>query len=165
MFCHSVPPWLGRQQGGDNGETSRRVEAWTLVVCVRSHSRKAGSRKRSSWSQPAGRIERMRRALEPWPRTTAFLARSGGDPLRLVLEDVAVDPDHAAAAAGVAPGTILAAGDAGIVVACGGGTALAVRRVVPEGRRGMTAAEFLRGHPVLPGMRFDAAPRVQSRPS
>ena len=117
------------------------------------------------WSQPAVRIERMRRALEPWPRTTAFLARSGGDPLRLVLEDVAVDPDHAAAATGAAPGTILAAGEAGIVVACGGGTALAVRRVVPEGRRGMTAAEFLRGHPVLPGMRFDAAPRVQSRPS
>jgi methionyl-tRNA formyltransferase len=109
-------------------------------------------------------IERTRRALEPWPRTTAFLARAGGDPLRLVLEDVAVDPDHAAA--GAAPGTILEAGDAGIVVACGGGSALVIRRLVPEGRRGMTAAEFLRGHPVLPGMRFAAAaPQVQSRPS
>jgi len=117
------------------------------------------------WSQPAVRIERMRRALEPWPRTTAFLARSGGDPLRIVLEEVAVDADHAVAAATAAPGAILAAGEAGIVVACGGGSALAIRRVVPEGRRGMTAAEFLRGSPILPGMRFDAAPRVQSRPS
>jgi len=115
------------------------------------------------WSQPAARIERMRRALEPWPRTTAFLARSGGDPLRLVLEDVVVDPDNAAA--GAAPGTILAAGDAGIVVACGGGSAVIIRRLVPEGRRSMTASEFLRGSPVLPGMRFDAVPRVQSRPS
>ncbi|NBW97849.1 MAG: methionyl-tRNA formyltransferase, partial [Planctomycetia bacterium] len=42
------------------------------------------------WVQPATRIERMRRALEPWPRTTAFLARAGGEPLRLVFEDVAV---------------------------------------------------------------------------
>ncbi|MFM8497021.1 MAG: methionyl-tRNA formyltransferase [Planctomycetia bacterium] len=106
------------------------------------------------WTRPAPHIERMRRALEPWPRTTAFLARSGGEPLRLVLDDLVVDADYAATAAGAAPGTILAAGDAGIVVACGGGTALAIRRVVPEGRRGMTAAEFLRGSPVLPGMRF-----------
>jgi methionyl-tRNA formyltransferase len=117
------------------------------------------------WARPATHIERMRRALEPWPRTTAFLARAGGDPLRLVLEDVAVDPDHAAAAAGAAPGEILAAGAAGIVVACGGGSAVVIRRLVPEGRRSMTAAEFLRGSPVLPGMRFDAAPRVQSRPT
>ena len=118
------------------------------------------------WSLPAVRIERMRRALEPWPRTTAFLARSGGDLLRVVLEDVAVDPDHAAVAAGAAPGTILAAGDAGIAVACGGGSALIIRRLVPEGRRGMTAAEFLHGHPIQPGMRFAAAaPQVQSRPS
>ena len=112
------------------------------------------------WTRPAPHIERMRRALEPWPRTTAFLSRSGGEPLRLVLDDVAVDTDHAGAAAHAAPGSILAAGDAGIVVACGAGTALVVRRVVPEGRRGMTAAEFLRGSPVLPGMHF----AIQSQP-
>jgi len=106
------------------------------------------------WTRPAVRIERMRRALEPWPRTTAFLARPGSEPLRLVLEDVAVDLDPAGAAANATPGTILAAGDEGIVVACGSGTALVIRRVVPEGRRGMTAAEFLRGSPILPGMRF-----------
>jgi methionyl-tRNA formyltransferase len=40
------------------------------------------------------------------------------------------------------------------VVACGAGTALSIRRLLPEGRRSMTAAEFLRGHPILPGMRF-----------
>lgn len=106
------------------------------------------------WTLPAVRIERMRRALEPWPRTTAFLARAGGEAIRLVLEDVAVDAEHAGAAAHATPGTILAADAGGIVVACGAGTALVIRRVVPEGRRGMTAAEFLRGSPVLPGMHF-----------
>ncbi|MFN6191257.1 MAG: methionyl-tRNA formyltransferase [Planctomycetia bacterium] len=107
------------------------------------------------WSQPAHRLERMRRALEPWPRTASFLHRDGATPLRLVLEDVAVVEHRAAAAA--APGTILGADDDGIVVACGAGTALAIRQLLPEGRRSMTAAEFLRGHPILPGMRF--APR------
>ncbi|MEI6240063.1 MAG: methionyl-tRNA formyltransferase [Planctomycetia bacterium] len=113
-----------------------------------------------AWTRPAVQIERMRRALEPWPRTTAFLARPASEPLRLVLEDVAVDTDHAGAAAHATPGTILAAGDEGIVVACGGGTALVIRRVVPEGRRGMSVAEFLRGSPVLPGMHF----AIQSAP-
>ena len=104
------------------------------------------------WAQPAHRLERMRRALEPWPRTAAFLHRDGAAPLRLVLEDVAVVDSRAAAT--VAPGTILAADAEGIVVACGAGTALSIRRLLPEGRRSMTAAEFLRGHPILPGMRF-----------
>ncbi len=117
------------------------------------------------WTQPAARIERMRRALEPWPRTTAFLERPASDMQRLVLDDVAVDHEHAAQAAAAAPGTILAAADAGIVVACGGGTALVIRRVVPEGRRAMSAGEFLRGHPILPGMRFVVGPRVQSSPA
>jgi methionyl-tRNA formyltransferase len=38
-----------------------------------------------------------------------------------------------------------------IVVACGGATALAITQVVPEGRRGMPTADYLRGSPLLPG--------------
>jgi methionyl-tRNA formyltransferase len=100
------------------------------------------------WSQPAARIERRRRALEPWPRTTTFLHRDGV-PRRLVLDDV-----HEADArppAECRPGTVLAVDDDGIVVACGGGTCLAITRVVPEGKRSMTAAEFARGHALHPG--------------
>jgi len=103
-----------------------------------------------TWSLPATRIERMRRALEPWPRTATFL-HAGADrpPLRVVLEDIAVADasvtGHATDAT-VPPGTILAADEAGLVVACGEGTRLVVRRLVPEGKRSMSAAEFLRGH-------------------
>lgn len=100
-----------------------------------------------NWSQPAASIERMRRALEPWPRTTTFF-RKGDQPQRLVLEHVAV-ADTAMPAA--AAGTVLAADDRGLVVACGAGTALAITRVVPEGKRSMTAAEFLRGNGIHPG--------------
>jgi len=110
------------------------------------------------WSLPATRIERMRRALEPWPRTATFL-HAGADrpPVRVVLEDVAVVDDAdagAAAGSGPVPGAILSADDAGLVVACGENTRLVIRRLVPEGKRSMSAAEFLRGHGLFAAARF-----------
>ena len=89
------------------------------------------------WSWPAAKIERLRRALEPWPRATTFFTRGDGQRQRLVLEELEVEPDPAAAQ--VPPGTVLAAADERLVVACGEGTALAIRRLVPEGRRSMSA--------------------------
>jgi methionyl-tRNA formyltransferase len=101
------------------------------------------------WTQPAATIERLRRALEPWPRLTTFFTRGDGQRQRLVLEDVEEMPaaDHGP----TLPGTVLDTSGGRIVVACGEGTALAITRVVPEGRRGMTAADFLRGSSLLPG--------------
>jgi len=107
-----------------------------------------------AWTLPSERLERMRRALEPWPRLTTFLPGAGPQPpLRIVLADVAVAASGPTSP-GVAPGTVLAADDSGIVVACGEGTALVIRQLVPEGRRSMTAADFLRGHRLVPGMRL-----------
>jgi len=101
------------------------------------------------WSLPAVTIERLRRALEPWPRLTTFFTRGDGQRQRLVLEDVAVAAHPEAVAA--TPGSVLDTSGGRIVVACGGGTAVAITRVVPEGRRGMSAADYLRGSPLLPG--------------
>jgi methionyl-tRNA formyltransferase len=124
------------------------------------------------WSWPAARIERLRRALEPWPRATTFLpADAGGNRRRLVLEDVVeVDPREVAPMEGGPPGSVLSTGGGRLVVACGPaphphshqessgrappGTALEILRVVPEGRRSMSAAEFLRGSPLRPGDRL-----------
>jgi methionyl-tRNA formyltransferase len=110
------------------------------------------------WSLPAARIARMRRALEPWPRTATFLhAGAGRPPLRVVLEDVAVVDASAVdrtADAAVAPGSILSADDAGLVVACGENSRLVIRRLVPEGKRSMSAAEFARGHALFNAARF-----------
>jgi methionyl-tRNA formyltransferase len=102
------------------------------------------------WSLPAVVIERRRRALEPWPRLTTFFTRGDGVRQRLVLEDVEVAAHPAAAAA--QPGAVLDTADGRLVVACGDGTALVITRLVPEGRRSMTAADFLRGSPLLPGV-------------
>jgi len=111
------------------------------------------------WTLAAPRIERMRRALDPWPRATTFFTRGDGGPQRLVLEDVEPVPADAlppmtSTIATSLPGTVLVADGDRLLVACGDGTALAILRLVPEGRRSMSAADFLRGSPLLPGMRL-----------
>ena len=112
------------------------------------------------WSQPAEALDRRRRALDPWPRLTALLPQADGSSRRLVLADTVVAPPAAAAEP---PGTVVATDEAGFVVACGGGSRLAVRQVVPEGRRLMTAAEFLRGSPIRLGSRLVAADDTASK--
>ena len=100
--------------------------------------------------------------MEPWPRTTTYLLRDGHAPLRLVLEDLLLDaalPDRTGSPA-TPPGTVLAADETGIRVACGGGTALTITRLIPEGRKAMTAAEFLRGARLVPGQRFGPMPEL-----
>jgi methionyl-tRNA formyltransferase len=114
-----------------------------------------------NWTRPAAAIERLRRALDPWPRAATFFTRADGERRRLVLAEVDLAPadeSFDAAAAATLPGTVLAA-ESGpesgrIVVACGEGTALAITRLVPEGKRVMTAGEFLRGSPLRPGVRL-----------
>lgn len=104
------------------------------------------------WTWPAPRIERLRRALEPWPRATTFFNRGDGVRQRLVLAGVEVATHPRAASA--KPGEVLETDGGRILVACGAGTALAITQVVPEGRRTMAAADFLRGSPLSPGMRL-----------
>lgn len=103
-----------------------------------------------AWESPAAVIERRRRALEPWPRLATFVTDGSGCVRRLVLESIRVI-DWPDGRGDVIPGTVLVAEDDRLLVACGGGTTVAIERVVPEGRRSMTAGEFLRGHPLLPG--------------
>ena len=105
------------------------------------------------WSWPAARIERLRRALEPWPRATTFFTRADGVRQRLVLADVEV-VTAGEIRAGATPGTVTSTTNDRVVVACGDGTALAILRLVPEGRREMSAAEFLRGSPLAVGARL-----------
>jgi len=110
------------------------------------------------WSRPAAAIERMRRAFDPWPRAVTFFERGDGERQRLVLAAVEVAFPEEFPAPAAEPGTVIAtesAPDPGrIVVACGGGTAVSLTRLVPAGKRAMTAAEFLRGSPLRPGSRL-----------
>ena len=85
------------------------------------------------WSQPAAVLARKVRAFNPWPVAEAVLA---GERLR-IHGAVAID-----APAGVAPGTLMAAGRDGIDVACGEG-ALRIRVLQRDGGKAITAADWL----------------------
>jgi methionyl-tRNA formyltransferase len=88
--------------------------------------------------------------LAPLKRRSADLTPSGGRSADLTPSDGRsgdLTPIRPAA------GTIRVSGDE-IVVSCGGGTELTVIELQPEGKRTMTAREFLAGRRLAPGARF-----------
>jgi methionyl-tRNA formyltransferase len=95
---------------------------------------------------PAEAIHNRIRGLRPWPTTFTFFRGR-----RLVVH-------HArrsrVPADGVEPGICIQAGAEGITIACGDGRAIDVLHLQPEGRRPMSAREYLAGHGVLAGQRF-----------
>ncbi len=94
------------------------------------------------WTRPAADIERAMRAFDPFPGLSALLR----DTVVKFWSAQVVDAD------GV-PGTVLAAGDDGIVVACGRG-ALRLTLLQRPGSRRLPCGEFLRGFAVSVGERF-----------
>jgi methionyl-tRNA formyltransferase len=98
------------------------------------------------WSLPAVVNWRRIRAFTPWPGAFSFLETEGKR--RMVkLFDATVSEDKGA------PGTILKADRAGLVIACGENS-LKFGSVQPEGRKRMLVSEFLAGNPISPGQVF-----------
>jgi methionyl-tRNA formyltransferase len=97
------------------------------------------------FNQPAPTIHNRIRGLRPWPGGYTFLRGR-----RIVIHQSRLSVPAAAAE----PGTCVAAGPAGITIACGAGTAIDILHVQPEGRRSMSAREYLAGHGLLTGQRF-----------
>jgi methionyl-tRNA formyltransferase len=87
---------------------------------------------RLDWREPAAVLERKVRALNPWPVAETTL---DGAQLRIHEAEVVTG------VSGAVPGTILRAGDEGIVVVTGE-QALALRRVQLPGRRVVSATEL-----------------------
>jgi methionyl-tRNA formyltransferase len=118
------------------------------------------------WSKPAAEVEWHVRAMQPWPTAYTFLHRPGKEPMRVIVttpgETVAIARPAFGAGPSPDPGTMFAnftPGGPGIkmpdlAVYCRTGEMLEVRELQPAGKKRMTAAEFLRGHPIVPGMRF-----------
>lgn len=100
------------------------------------------------WSRPAAAIKNQVRALQPWPKTYTFWHREGGEPLRLILDRVRVEPGASGAG-----GTVLEAAGERLVIAAGQG-GVAIEAIQPAGKRVLSAGEFLRGYPVRPGEEF-----------
>ena len=103
---------------------------------------------RIDWSRPARDVWNQVRAFTPWPGAFTHLARDGGLKL-LKIWDAAVQ-EHAFKT----PGEILEAGKFGIVVACGE-HALRILELQLEGGKRLAAQQFLAGHELKPGERFE----------
>ena len=91
------------------------------------------------WSDPADAIERKIRAFDPWPAAFMTVSTNGMHNLKIFSATVINLRGK--------PGKILPS-KAELVVAAGEG-ALSLGEVQLEGKRRMSAAEFLRGHPTL----------------
>ena len=99
------------------------------------------------WSRDADVIERRVRAMNPWPAASTTLPDSSGGPARHLKIFSLIRHRKVT---GV-PGTVLWADRRGILVAAGSGAVL-LRDLQLEGKRRMFAGDFLRGHPVAPGI-------------
>ena len=105
---------------------------------------------RIDWSQPARAIHDRIRGLHPWPQASAFV-----NGRRIILLRSRPVPGTLAPGT-VAPGTIVTAHRDRLIVATGDGL-LELLDVQPEGRRPMSARDFLAGRPLTAGDRFTPA--------
>lgn len=93
------------------------------------------------FARPAVELERRSRAFDPWPGAWTMF---GGQVLK--VKKVAVGAGQGE------PGTVLSAGPSGIEVACAQGS-LVLLELQPEGKKPMTAQQFLAGRPIAAGQR------------
>jgi methionyl-tRNA formyltransferase len=125
------------------GDVAATPQDPTLVTFAPKVTKEEGA---SDWRRPARDVHNQVRGLQPWP-----LASTHRDGKRYVIRRTAIDD----ATADRAPGTIVDAHADRFAVAAGGGTVVRILEIQPEGRRSMTARDFLAGHHLRPGASFD----------
>ena len=92
------------------------------------------------FTRPAKCLHDQVRGLVPWPSATTDAL--GGEPIK-VFRTVLTGEGTSAE-----PGTVVRAGKDGIDVACGDGQLLRILELQAQGGKRMTAADYLRGHPI-----------------
>jgi methionyl-tRNA formyltransferase len=98
------------------------------------------------WNMPAQAIHDKVRGLYPWPQAHTFVAGA-----RVIVLRTRVD---SRASSSAPAGTVVHVAHDALHVMAGDGRALALVQVQPEGKRSMTAREFLASRHVAPGTRL-----------
>ncbi len=98
---------------------------------------------RINWSESAEQIERIIRAFEPWPGTYTVVSENAEQTRKLKIFSAKLERGG-----DQVPGQIVTANASGILIAAAGGL-LRLGDVQLEGKKRMTAAECVRGHPWL----------------
>jgi len=107
------------------------------------------------WTRPAQEVHNRIRGTTPWPgAATQLVPDAGKAAVRLVVARSAVLQPTGGKGE---PGTVVAAGPDGIDVAAGLGV-VRLLELTPAGKRSMSAADFVNGYRVKPGLRLAAQP-------
>jgi methionyl-tRNA formyltransferase len=105
------------------------------------------------WSQDS--VIYKVRAMQPWPTAYTYFHRAGKSPVRVIINRV---DEYMVCPLGhpePQPGTIdLEFAEPGRLVVWQGWLLVEILELQPAGKKRMTAAEFLRGHPIQPGDHF-----------
>jgi methionyl-tRNA formyltransferase len=114
---------------------------------------------RVDWGQSAQQLHNQIRGLYPWPHAFTY---HQGKRLILLRSETGVASDRAGTGllpshAAPVPGSVLDATGDRLIVATGEDV-LAIRELQAEGRRPMTAREFLAGYRIAPGDRLSSEP-------
>ncbi len=103
------------------------------------------------WREPAERLAARIRAFDPFPGACGRLC---GQTIKFWRARAMLAPQDSLSAASLLPGTVLAANDAGVLVACGEGLLRLEQLQRPGGRR-LEAREFLARTPIAVGAKWD----------
>ena len=129
LFRRALPEWLA-------GRLGARPQPTEGVTMTRPLRREDG---RLDPGRSAVELERQVRAYQPWPGSFIDIGS-----VRIIVWSA----DVAAGEFGDAPGRIIGRPDGGLALVAGSGR-LVLDVVQAAGRRSMTAAELVRGHPGL----------------
>jgi methionyl-tRNA formyltransferase len=103
---------------------------------------------RVHWTESCWQIDRLVRAMNPWPGAYTFVSLPKEPPRRLKLYRVL--PMHRKSGS---PGQVLGSTKRGLIVGTASGSVLLLE-VQLEGKRRMSAGEFVRGFPIPVGTRL-----------
>ena len=126
-------------------KTLRDLEAGRAARTPQDHSRATYVAKLDKsmspidWDRTPRQVLKWIYGLQPWPVATMEL---GGQTLKVFgaeYTDTRTDKQ---------PGELVSAGKEGIEIACRGGETLRITRVQAPGKKAMSAADYLRGHPL-----------------
>jgi methionyl-tRNA formyltransferase len=125
-----------------------RLAAGTAREEPQDHSRATYARKIErhegaiEWTLSAFRIHNLVRGLQPWPLVSTLI-----DDTRYSIHRTRLTDDVSS----VPPGTVTAAGNGVLAVAAGDGRILHILEIQPDGKRVMSARDFLAGRRIVPG--------------
>lgn len=138
------------------GPTLKDYVAGELKPVVQNHAKATLTKilKREDglidWSKSAEEIERMSRALEPWPGTHTTWDRGKKGKTKLLIKQMEVLHPDAGCGGGQVPGRVSRMNDGSLAIDCGKGC-LKLTKLQLEGKSETDGASFLNGYPQIAG--------------